>query len=785
MLRRKLWRDIRGNYGAYLAVISVSIIGLMLYVSMALILGSLKDSVDSYYSEYNFAEGFARIVRGPQGLLEDIRSIEGIDRVSGRLVIDVLVNKKTGEENTTLRLVSFDGGKNDLNKFKLEEGKIPSEEGRQILVSPAFLSANEYKIGDVIPLIINATEIQFTISGTANSPEYVYEIPSGQMLTPDPKGFGVAFVPYVTVAQVLGMDGQVNDIVFTLDRDVSFSSIKRPVENILGSYGLTQLYPRKNQLSHSMLNQEIVGLEATVNTSPVIFLLVAASILYIMLRRMVEQQRGLIGILKAFGFTDREIITHYLGYAVFTGGFGGLGGGLLGTWLSYYFAKVYQQFYNIPGLTGRISPGYILSAALLSIAFSLVAGYQGCKGVLRLRPAEAMRPPAPKVGKKTLVERIGFFWDMLTTLGKMAVRNVFRSKQRSFLALFGVACAFSLMVASGASFDAIYYLINFQYEKVEKYDIKVSLKNYVDLTEAVTGAHYMDGVLKAEPMLEVPVTIANKWREKDTVITGLPQDASLYHLLTDKGKQVRLPEQGMVISTQMAKVLDIKQGDAVTVKPFLGDRDERQVVVRQVVPQYVGLGAYMDIDSLSSLLRAPPVASSVLIRVEEEKMSGVREELRSGKNVSAIHDKNKLKSQFEELMETSQASQYILVFFSFIMGFAIVYNVNLISLSEREREMASLMVLGMTEGEVARILLFEQGFLGLAAIIAGVPLSYGILYAIVSASGSDIYNMPLVIELRSFMMGLLGTLMFLVAAQWKMKGRVAKLSMLDVLKQQD
>lgn len=785
MLRRKLWRDIRGNYGAYLAVISVSIIGLMLYVSMALILDSLKTSVDTYYSEHDFAEGFARIVQGPQGLVEDIRGIEGIDRVSGRIVSDVLVNKTAGEDNTTLRLVSFGGDKNDLNRFKLEGGSIPSGDSREILVSPAFLAANGYKIGDAVPLIIAGTEIQFTITGTAISPEYVYEIPSGQTLTPDPKVFGVAFVPYNTAAQVLGMDGQINDIVFTLDRNINFTTIKRPVENILGNYGLTQLYPRKDHLSHSMLNQEIVGLEATVNTSPVIFLLVAASILYIMLRRMVEQQRGLIGILKAFGFTDREIITHYLGYAVFTGGLGGLGGGLLGTWLSFYFAKMYQQFYNIPGLSGRVAPQYIITAALLAIAFSVIAGYQGCKGVLRLSPADAMRPPAPKVGKKTLVERIGFLWKMLTTLGKMAVRNVFRSKQRSFLAVFGIAASFSLMVASGASFDAVYYLINFQYEKVEKYDIKVGLKSYVGRTEAVTGTRYMDGVLEAEPVLEVPVTLSNKWREKDTVITGLPQEASLYHLLTDKGKQVSLPDRGMVISTQMAKILDIKQGDTITVKPFLGDREERQVVVRQVVPQYVGLGAYMDLESLSSLLRAPPVASSVLIRVEEGNMSEVREELRTGKNVSAIHDKNKLKAQFEELMETSQASQYILLFFSFIMGFAIVYNVNIISLSEREREMASLMVLGMTEGEVARILLFEQGFLGVAAIIAGVPLSYGMLYAIVNASSSEIYNMPLIINPASFMMALAGTLTFVLAAQWKMKGRVSKLSMLDVLKQQD
>ena len=193
----------------------------------------------------------------------------------------------------------------------------------------------------------------------------------------------------------------------------------------------------------------------------------------------------------------------------------------------------------------------------------------------------------------------------------------------------------------------------------------------------------------------------------------------------------------------------------------------------------------MEIGTLSEILRAPPVASSILITVTEEKMPEIRKDLQTGKNVQAIHDKNKLKEQFEDLMESSQATQFISLFFSFIMGFAIVYNVNIISLAEREREMASLMVLGMTEGEVARILLFEQGFLGVVAIIIGIPMSYGMLYAIVNASGSEIYNMPLIINYGSFLMALAGTIMFLLAAQWKMKGRIGRLSMLDVLKQQD
>ncbi|MFZ5639380.1 MAG: FtsX-like permease family protein [Bacillota bacterium] len=785
MLLRKLWRDIRGNYGAYLACISVLVIGLMLFVSMTLMLESLTGRRDDYYREHSFADGFAKIAGGPAGLADDIGRVPGVRRVVGRIVQDVLVNRTSGEETTTLRLVSFKSENQPVNRFKLEQGKVPTDRERGMLVSPAFLEANGYRVGDRVPLIFQGREISFTITGTAKSPEYIYEIPGGQTLTPDPKAFGTAFVPYSTLAPLVGMDGRINELSFTLHNGVDFSRVKRPVSRILEHYGLEQVYPRKDQLSASMLDQEITQLKGSATTTPVIFLFVAASILYIMLRRMVEQQRGQIGILKAFGFSNREIMQHYLGYAFLIGALGGLGGSLAGTWFSYVLASLYQQYYNIPNLTGKVSLSYLAAGTLLSLAFSLIAGYQGCKGVLALNPSEAMRPPAPKGGGRTLVERVRVLWQLLSTQTKMAVRNVFRSRQRTILAILGVASAFSMMVASRAMFDATYFFIDFQYERVEKYDLKVSLQKPVDKTAGVTAGKHLDGVTGAEPVLEVPVTMSNRWLEKNVSVMGLPEKTTLYRLLTDTGKEVALPSDGLVVSGQLAKMLDIKIGDKVTVKPFLADRQEHLVTVKKIIPQYVGLGAYMEIDALSRLLNAPPVASAVFLKVDKDKIAGVRKELQGGRNVAGIYDKTKLKAQFEELMESSNTSQYILLGFAFVTGFAIVYNVNLISLSERERELATLMVLGMTEREIGRILIAEQVLLGILAIVFGIPMSYGMLYAIINASGSEIFNMPLVVEPMSITVAILGTVLFLVAAQWRTKGKIGRLSMLDVLKQQE
>lgn len=789
MLKRKLWRDIKGNYGAYLACISVLVIGLMLYVSFSLVLDSMRTSRENYYREYNFADGFVQIVKGPVGLVDDLLLIDGIEQAAGRVVQDVMVHRPSGEETTTLRLISFEEQKphmlRQLNSFKLETGRLPVEGQKEILVTPAFLTANGYKLGDRIPLIILGREIQFAITGTMESPEYIYEIPNGQMLIADPKVFGIAVVPYNTLAPLFRLEGQINEAVFSLQQGVDFTKVKLAVSRMVKSYGLTRLYPRKNQLSYSMLDQEMDGLKGAAITTPVIFLLVAASIMYIVLRRMIEQQRGQIGVLKAFGLTDWEIVRHYLGYAVLIGGAGGLGGSLAGCWLSYALANLYKHYYKIPNLTGKFSLIYILAGTALSLVFSVFAGYQGCKGVLALNPSEAMRPPAPGVVRKTFVERLRLLWQMLGTQGKMAVRNIFRSKQRSILAILGVASAFSMMVVTGASFDASRYLIDFQYEQVERYDLKVGLRQYADKTQVVTDVRYRDGVTGAEPLLEVPVTLSHKWLEKDIVITGLPMQGTLYRLLSKDGANVTLPSDGLVISNQLAKLLDIKPGDKVTVKPFLGERNEHLVQVRQIIPQYVGLGAYMEIEAMGRSLDMPAVTSSVLVKVDRDKAAGVSKELQEGKNVLVVQNKEKEKAQFEAEMEKSQASQYVLLLFSFITGFAIVYNVNIISLSERERELATLMVLGMTEREVGRILLYEQILLALIALILGIPLSYAMLSAIVNSSGTEIVNIPLIIEPGSFLTSFLGTVLFLATALWKIYGRIGKLSILDVLKQQE
>ncbi len=362
-----------------------------------------------------------------------------------------------------------------------------------------------------------------------------------------------------------------------------------------------------------MLTQELKGLQAVSRSVPVLFLSVAGAILYIMLRRLVEQQRGQIGILKAFGYTNREILGHYLTYALAAGLAGGLLGGLGGSALSFLLTAVYRMSFNMPGLQGGFSPAYLLAGILLALGFAAFAGYQGCKRVLGLEPAEAMRPPAPPSAGKTLLERAAFFWNMLTMQGKMAVRNIFRNPGRSFFVFFGIMLAFALGGLTWAFQGMTDRMILDQYEKIEKYSVKVSLTAPKEGDPVSRELSRFPGVKRAEALVEIPVTLKNEWREKNVVLLGIPLNSKLYNIMDNQYRTLPPPKDGVLISERLAGLLQAQEGCTLTLEsPLRRDpEEEKKVKVSGVIPQYLGLNAYMELETAQALLDNGKITTAV------------------------------------------------------------------------------------------------------------------------------------------------------------------------------
>jgi putative ABC transport system permease protein len=784
MLVRKMWRDIAGNKMAYIACAIVMTIGLTAYTSMKMARDNLFVARDKFYEEYHLADGFARIKNYlPSSQIEKLKDIQGIDQVQGRMVEDVRVISVNQDKNIFLRLISLKEQQPDaLNGIKLLKGSFPDENAKALLLADKFFFAHRLSLGETITVIIEGKKVDLKIAGTGQSPEYVYAIRGVQNIYPDPQTFEVAYLPYEVMESLFARKGMVNDISFTLKPGYKFTDVEQPLKTELEKYGLESLVAREDQISSAMLAEELKGLEKTAATLPVLFLAIAAIILYIMLRRMVESQRGQIGTLKAFGYRNNEILWHYLSYGLLVGLAGGILGGISGTALANSLTKLYQQYFSLPDLAGRFSWRYFFSGLLLSLGFSLIAAYQGTKTILRLKPADALRPPAPAFKSKSWLEKVPGFWAPFTVPGRMAIRNLTRNKGRSFFVFTGMVFTFSLMAAIWSMYGLMDVMVLDQFTKVQKYDVKISFVRPLSSDEVIRELQNNKGVKRIEPLVEIPVTLQKEHRKEDVVALGLQLDSELYTPIDKQGKQIVMPPDGMLLSEQMARKLQAKAGDRLRLESIWAKESPAYVQVAGIIPQYLGANVYMNQKPLLALLRQGEITTSALVSMDRKYIPEIKKRYDASKYIGNLEERQQSIDLYEKMMATSKSSLWIMALMAVVTGFAIVYNSSIITLAERERELASLRVLGMRPQEVMEVVAVEQWLIGVLGILAGVPVALAMNKGIASSFSSDLYSLPAVTTPLALLLAFLGTVLAVWLAQLWVSRKIEKLDLVGVLK---
>ena len=787
MLWKKLFRDLSENKGAYLACSIIIIIALMVFTLFSMLSDNLAMSKETFYTNQNFADGFVQIQALPFTRIENLKQIEGIADIQGRMVKDVRVLLTDRTENVYLRLVSIEPDRdNTINDVFLTQGIPLDNRGANIWIDNMFFEVNNLELNDILEIVAVGQRRHLQIVGVGKSPEFIYALRTAADIFPSPETFGIAFVPLEIMQVLFPQNRAFNDVVFTLEPEACFDNVSAQLEHQLGPYGLTAIFPRADHVSHFLLTTELASLEVMSTALPILFLVIAGAILYIVLKRLIEQQRGQIGILKALGYTQREIITHYLSFAVVIGLSGGALGAILGMLLSRPLTDLYQMFFNMPIATVGFQFQYLFLSIMLSLVFSLIAGYQGCKGVLTLEPAEAMRPPAPVIGKKVLLEQIGFIWNMFTVQGMMAVRNISRNKGRSIFIFLGIMFCFAISSFTGSMNDLYQKMLYDQYEKVEVYDVRVTLARPLDERSVVRELQGFPGVTDVEPMAEIPVTLSNKWHEQSTVLLGLPLNSQLYNILDRNYNRIEPPQNGLLLSERLAMLLEAEIGTILTVdSPMLRGTNSRHLEVVGIIPQYLGMNAYMELRAVQDFLGQGSLVTTIMVNIDEERIPALQERYLESTMVAGIDDIGQRLAQMQELMETFGSMIYMFMIIGIIIGFAIIYTSSIITVSERSRELASMMVLGMTPKEVLSVITFEQWVLGIPAMIAGIPLGYLLMVYMSEAVSTDAFIMPVVITPSSYLLAAFVTVSAILVAQTAAAKKVRNLSLVEVLKSRD
>lgn len=785
MLWRKMLRDLWENKGAYIACVIIIVIGLMVFTSYSMVMDNLLLSKDNFYREQNFAEGFIEIQGMPSGKLEDLkRDYTELDILQGRIVKDARV-LIPGREDNYLRLVSLDiAQERILNDVQLIQGSPLDSKEQNIWIDNKFFEVNNLELNEELEVIVAGEKINLRVVGMGRNPEFIFAMRNAAELFPDPSSFGIAYVPLEVMQKLLGQGDSINSVVFTLKPGASFVDIEEKIKVELEKYGLKSLVARKDQVSNLMLEAELKQLKSVSKSLPTLFLGISSMILFITLKRMIERQRGQIGILKAFGYTQREILFHYLSYAVLIGSLGGFLGCLAGTLLSYSFTALYQMYFNMPGLEGKVTLSYFIWGMLLSLVFALFAGYRGSKAAIDLEPAEAMRPPAPLTGKEALLERARIFWNMLTVQGRMAIRNISRYPGRTVFVFLGIMFTFTLLGLPWAFKTLSDDMIVDQYAKVQTYNVKIPLATPLDAATIERELARYPGVNVLESMAEIPVTLQNNWHKKDVVMIGLQANSQLYHILDSQGRELQPPREGVLLSERVAQILDVGVGSTIRVSsPLFNEPEEgKEILVTAIVPQYLGMNGYMEISSLQNFVGQGSLCTSVMLDMEKGSVSKLQEDYKHSTAISGIETSTKMLEMYEEMMGSFYAAIVVMILMGMVTGFAIIYNSSLVTLSERSRDLATMMVLGMTPAEVLSVITFEQWFIGLFAMLSGIPLTKLFMLGMAQSFNNDLYSMPTNIQFSSYAIAMLFTTLSIWIAQQIAARKIRQLDLVEVLK---
>ncbi len=383
----------------------------------------------------------------------------------------------------------------------------------------------------------------------------------------------------------------------------------------------------------------------------------------------------------------------------------------------------------MPLIMPEFSYKYAGLSLALAVLFSLIAGYEGVKSTLKIEPAQAMRPPVPIASKGTAIERVTILWSKMTMMSRIAVRNIFRNKGRTGFVFIGVMLTYAILGMPWAMKENMDLMVYDQFDTVMVYDMKVDFTEPVLKDQALREIMQTAQVNYAESLMEVPSVLYNKGQKKAINVLGIQQSSALYHLYDEAGMVIKLPDTGIVLSDQLADKIGIEQGQTLLLKsPYARSPEERVAVeVTQIIPQYLGLNAYMEETALSRLLNQPAFSTAVIASTNQDGVAVIRDRFDTSSRVFGVNASQELMDKYGEMMEMMQAMLGLFVVIGITCGFSIVYASSMITLSERNRELASMLVIGLSYAEVKRVLYLEQWYTAVVAFVIGMPLLKGMV----------------------------------------------------------
>lgn len=743
-LDTKLARDLWALKTQVLSIALVIACGIAAFIGSFSTHDSLVWSRDHYYDTARFPHVFAQAKRAPRSLESRIRAIAGVSEVETRVVRDTQLSLPGVTPPMIARLIGFDFERPPgVSRVTLKSGRWPAPGAKgEVVVNQRFLEARGLALGAQANVLMNGKLERLTIVGTVLSPEYIYATRGGGM--PDDEWFAVFWTEAKGLAAAFNMEGAFNSVQLRLAHGASVAAVAAELDRLLEPYGGWGAIGRDDQVSHKIVSQEISQQRIWGTLLPAIFLAVAAFILNVVLHRQVNAQRGEIAALKALGYEARTIAAHYLRFASVIVLLGVLSGIAIGYWLGNAMTGLYTDFFHFPQFNFRLLPWVVLAGAGAALVAAWAGALAAIRGVVRLKAAEALRPPAPAEFRPLLIERLGYA-GLATPAQRMILRSIERKPVRAALTVLGIAGSVGILVLAAFWNDAIDYFMDVQFNKVQRAEVHVGFAE--PLPRSVRWElERLPGVKQVEVTRAIPVRLHAGHRSYRTALTGVADDARLQRILDAELRESKPLPGAVLLTERLAERLGVRPGDRVIAELLDGERIRATLPVGATVAEMAGMNAWMRLDDLNRLAREGPVVSMAGLLVSRAEEPALLARLKQ-MPAAAVVIVNRT------LLDTFRATQArnaiffttILTVFAATIAVGVVYNNARIQLAERAWELASLRVLGLTRREVAVLLLGELALEIALAIPLGFLIGYGLAALIVSLMSLEVFEFPLVI----------------------------------------
>ena len=764
MLLKKMFRDIRKNLSQFITIFLMVMIGVMAYSGIKAYMDGMSKTSEKFYTENNL---FDLNLIGANFTTDDLKDIKTIDNVKD--AERKLYLTGTTDDNKTL-LISFIES-NNICKFYVVDGEAFDANKSGVWLDEFYANENGIHVGDEILVKYESMELHEKVLGLINVPDHLYDTRDESELYPDRKEFGFAYlsaneitrdyvVDLIKASEEMSMlDETIIDMFITEDNYKDYlvfnyvmvdvddvdkvNEVKDEIEDKIES--AIAIVKAEDTASYVTYQGEIDEGKTYVGVFSGLFLFIAMLSVITTMTRVVKNQRTQIGTLKALGFSNTKILMHYIGYGFWISLIAAIVGLVLGYFgIGNVFIGLEMAFFEIPNGVPAMNSGSYAVAIGVVLAVVLIS-YITCRSILKENPAETLRNKIPNVKGKSLNITTKGLFKKLSFSSKWNIRDIVRNKMRTFMALAGVVGCCMLIVCALGMLDSMNFFVDLQFSTLYNFDYKLNLKEGLSSSDVkVITDKYGDATSQT---LGIEIKKDNGDREANNIFVT---DAKDYvRFVNRKNKIIDKPEDnGVFVTQKLAETKGYKLGDTITWHIYGDDKYyTSEIIGFNKDPQNQNITmtrAYLE----SLGIEYKPNAIYTNMNLSETKEI---------KNVETIQDIESLKEGMTGMLSMMKTMLVLIIGIAVLLGAIIIYNLGILSYTEKQYQFATLKVLGFKDSQIKNIFVKQNNWIAILSIIIGLPLGFYLTDWLFKTAIEEHYDFGASITLQTYVIAAIGT----------------------------